>query len=137
MLRVQLRSKTEGVRIYYAFNSHRTTPRNFALEGGRPMKEEPYGTGRGKVDGSAPLRDEVTGRARPNKMIAGVVENFGYVDVTTSGILTAFAAKVERRRRRRRKSIRNKSKTKVEAEGSKQQEQAGKGAFAIDLIVLV
>jgi len=81
------------VKIYYTFNSRDSTPPEFALEGGDPIKEEPYGTGVGKLDGSQPLRDPKTGAPRLNPLCAGVVENFSSIEVTTSGVLKAFACK--------------------------------------------
>jgi hypothetical protein len=46
--------------------------------------KQPWGTGMGKRDGSQPL---------PSKFMAGVAQAFEYIDVMTSGKITAFASK--------------------------------------------
>ena len=83
-IKVQLKCPTSGAKIFWAFNSSASTPPALALEGGQPMAEEPYGTGRGKLDGSQPL---------PSKFMAGCASGFEYVELMTSGSLTAFASK--------------------------------------------
>jgi hypothetical protein len=62
------------------------------VEGGQPIKEPPFGTGRGSRDGSRPLLSDA-GSPRPDPRAAGCVDNHDFVDVCTSGVLTAFAAK--------------------------------------------
>jgi len=46
--------------------------------------QQPWGTGKGKRDGSQPL---------PSKFMAGAAKAFEYIDIMTSGKITAIASK--------------------------------------------
>jgi len=83
-LKIQLKCATPGSTIYWTFNSLPSTPDDLAIEGGEPLKEEPWGTGKGKRDGSQPL---------PSKFMAGAAKAFEYIDIMTSGKITAIASK--------------------------------------------
>ena len=66
------------------FNSLDSTPENLSIEAGEPIKQEPWGTGKGKRDGS---------QALPSKFMAGCSQSYEYIDLMTSGHITAFASK--------------------------------------------
>lgn len=92
VVRVMLKSVTPHTTIYYSFNSRDSTPLEFAIDGGQPTKNPPYGTGPGRRDGSKRLVSD-GGSPRPDPLIAGSVANHEMVKVSTSGTLTAFASK--------------------------------------------
>ena len=92
-IRVQMTCKTPGVKIHYALNSPEDAPLEWAVDGGTPIKESPYGTGPGKRDGTMCLIDPKTGEPAPLSSIAGSIDAYDTFDVACSARIHAMASK--------------------------------------------